>query len=255
MNAYPEAVAQIVEDYLVRLKAELATAPSQESSEIVSEIESHIYESYQQAPGTNDIARILYVLRTIGTPAEVAGVTLGTALVSAGTQRTLPFYVVSGILIAVFGIPLGVGGIAVLLGALGTLIGLVLAYYATVGAVLVLAGTCVLIAGTVAYYPTFWERLGGLGLVRLSSPPIHLLESLSPKEEGLLFLILGTICLAIGLGLLRIGRHLMRGLRFTLRLGLTSMLTLGSRLLRKWRTNRMPSGSPLTQRSAMLTMK
>jgi uncharacterized membrane protein len=255
MNVYPEAVAQIVEDYLVRLKAELATVPSQESSEILSEIESHIYESYQGVQGTNDIARILNVLRKIGTPAEVAGGTLGTALVSAGTQRSLPFYVVSGILIALFGIPLGVGGVAVLLGALGTLIALVLAYYATAGAVLVLAGAFVLISGTVAYYPTLWDRLGDLGLVRLSSPLIHFLESLSPKEEGLLFLILGTICVAIGLGMLRFGRHLMRGLRFTLDLGVSSMLPLSSRLLRKWRASSIPTDSGLTLRSAILTMK
>lgn len=254
MNVYPEAVAQIVEDYLVRLRAELATVPSQECSEILGEIESHIYESYQGAEGTNDLARILNVLRRIGTPAEVAGGALGTALVSAGTHRSLPFYVVSGILITLFGIPLGVGGVAVLLGALGALIGLVLAYYATVGAVMVLAGAFVLIAGTVAWYPTLWERLGDLGLVRLPSPLIHFLQSLSPKEEGLLFLILATICVAIGLGMLRIGRHLMRGLRFTMRLGVSSMLPLGSRLLRKWRADLMPPDSGLTPRSTILRM-
>jgi hypothetical protein len=142
----------------------------------------------------------------------------------------------------------------VLLGALGALIGLVLAYYATAGAVLVLAGVFVLIAGTVAYYPTLWERLGDLGLVQLTSPLIHFLESLSPKEEGLLFLILGAICAAIGLGMLRIGRHLMRGLRFTLRLGLSSMLPLSSRLLRKWRAKLVPTDSRPTPRSTILRM-
>jgi hypothetical protein len=37
-----------------------------------------------------------------------------------------------------------------------------------------------------------------LGMVRMNSSLIHFFESLSPKEEGLLFLILGTICVAIG---------------------------------------------------------
>ena len=89
----------------------------------------------------------------------------------------------------------------------------------------------------------------------MNSSLIHFFESLSPKEEGLLFLILGTICVAIGLGMVRIGRHLMRGLGLALRLGVDSILPFSSRLLRKWRANSMPTDSGLTLRPAILTMK
>ncbi len=50
MNSYPEVVATIVNDYLDRVKSQLRLAPVREQSEFLAEIESHLYEAYQQAP-------------------------------------------------------------------------------------------------------------------------------------------------------------------------------------------------------------
>jgi uncharacterized membrane protein len=249
MNAYPDVVAQIVNDYMSRLKAELEPAPSQEGVEILKEIESHIYESYQVASGENDVARILNVLRTVGAPSEITGGALGSALLSSGTQRSLPIYIVSGILIALFGIPLGFSGIAILLGVVVMLAGLVVVYYAAAGTVLISALMSVTIGVMAAFYPTLWERLDDLGVIHMSRPLANFLEPLSPKEQGLLFLIPGAICLAAGLAMLRLGSRLIRGLRFIFRLGLDSALRLARTLRRKWRSRSIAAMKGFPMRS------
>ena len=114
MNNYPEVVAKIAHDYLERVKAQLQLVPVRERIEFLREIESHIYEAYQQTPGEDDVARILAVLRNLGEPAEVVSDRLPGTMVRAGTKRNVPLFVVGGILIALFGIPLGFGGLGVL---------------------------------------------------------------------------------------------------------------------------------------------
>ena len=79
------------------------------------EIQSHVYEAYQQMPGEDDVARIFAVLRNLGEPGEVVADRLPGAMVRSGTRRNLPLYVAGGILIALFGIPLGFGGFGVLM--------------------------------------------------------------------------------------------------------------------------------------------
>jgi len=50
MSAYPEVVAKIASDYLERVKSQLRLVPAHEQVEFLREIESHLYESYQQMP-------------------------------------------------------------------------------------------------------------------------------------------------------------------------------------------------------------
>ena len=63
MSNYPESAGKIVDDYLQRVKAKLRGVPSNEEAEFLREIESHIYEAYQQTAGENHVERILSVLR------------------------------------------------------------------------------------------------------------------------------------------------------------------------------------------------
>jgi uncharacterized membrane protein len=125
MNDYPEVVAKIASDYLERVKSQLHLVPAREQDEFLKELQSHLYEAYQQTPGEDDVVRILTVLLNLGEPAEVVSDRLPGAMVRSGTRRNLPLYVVGGILIGLFGIPLGFGGVAVLVGILVTLAGIV----------------------------------------------------------------------------------------------------------------------------------
>lgn len=93
MNSYPEVVAKIANDYLERVKSQLRLAPVRERNEFLAEIESHLYEAYQQTPGEDDVAGILAVLRNLGEPAEVVSDRLPRTMARSGTKRNLPLYV------------------------------------------------------------------------------------------------------------------------------------------------------------------
>src|ERR1017187_5083193 len=101
MNNYPEVVARIADDYLERVKSRLRQVPDRERIEFLREIESHLYEAYQQTPGEDDVARILVVLRNLGEPAEVVSDRLPGTMVRSGTKRNVPLFVVGGILIEI----------------------------------------------------------------------------------------------------------------------------------------------------------
>jgi uncharacterized membrane protein len=112
MNIYPEVVSKLADDYLQRVKLQLRQLPAPEQNEFLREIESHLYDAYQQMPGEDDVTRMLAVLRNFGEPIEVVQDRLPGAMLRSGTKRYLPLYIVGGILIALFGIPLGFGGMA-----------------------------------------------------------------------------------------------------------------------------------------------
>lgn len=214
MSNYPDLVATITSDYLARLKAQLRLVPVAEQQEFLKEIESHIYEAYQQTPGDDELARILAVLRKLGEPADVVSDRLAESMMRSGTRRNLPLFVLGGIVIALFGLPLGFGGVGVLIGILGTLAGLLVAFYATSGAVL-LTGALLAACGLARLYqPELWERLLRLGVIRMDAQVGDFMYQLSPGEQGVVMLMLGLVLLAAGVGMLRLGKHLVRGLRF-----------------------------------------
>jgi uncharacterized membrane protein len=213
MYDYPEVVAKIAGDYVARVRSHLRIVPALEREEFLQEIQSHLYEAYQQTPGTDDVERILTVLRKFGEPAEVVADRLPEAMVRTGTKRNLPLRIVGGILIALFGIPLGFGGVAVLAGVLVMLVGVVVTYFAAAGTAF-LAGSLILLAGLArTYQPDLWDKLVALGYLQVNVPD-EMFNQLSSSEQGLLMILFGSALVAGGLAVLWLGKYLLRGLRF-----------------------------------------
>ena len=213
MENYPEIVAKIANDYLARVKSKLNLVPPAEQDEFLREIQSHMFEAYQRTPGEDDVARILTVLRNLGEPAEVVADRLPGAMVRSGSERNLPLYIVAGIFIALFGIPLGFGGVSVLVGLLLALTWFVVVFFAITGSVL-LAGSVIMLIGLSRFFvPQLFDRLVSLGFIELNGPA-ELITQFSPADQGLFIVLFASVILAAGLGMLWVGKHLLRGLRF-----------------------------------------
>jgi uncharacterized membrane protein len=235
MHKYPEVVTKIANDYLERVKSQLRSAPARERDEFLKELQSHLYEAYQQMAGEDDVGRILAVLRNLGEPAEVVSDRLPGAMMRSGMKRSLPLYVAGGILIAMFGIPLGFGGVGVVLGLLFALAGMVLAYYATAGSILLAGAVSMLLGLTRIFLPHIWENLVTLGFIQINGPPAELLDHLSPSEQGLIMLLFASVFVASGLGMLRLGRYVLRGLHFLFSLALDWTRRLAQSVRRRLR--------------------
>ena len=230
MEKYPEVVAQIVTDYLQRLKSRLSMIPFREREEFLREIESHIFEAYSQAQDEDEIARVLGVLRKLGEPAEVVADRLPESIFRSGAKWSRPLYVVGGILLAVFGIPLGFGGMAVLAGVLVAITGLALAYYATAG-MFVLTGSAVFLLGiNRMYHPEVWDQLVAMGAIQVDRDFAQFLDLLSPSSQGSAIVLLGSVFIVVGLAMLWLGKYLLRGLRFLFSLGLNWIRQLAHRI-------------------------
>ena len=214
MNNYPEVVAKIANDYLERVKSQLRLVPAHEQGEFLREIESHLYEAYQQTPGEDDVARILAVLRNFGEPAEVVSDRLPGAMVRSGTKRKLPLYVVGGILIALFGLPLGSAGVGVLVGLLVALAGILVAYYAVAGSFLLVGALTMLLGLTRIILPQLFDRLVMLGYIQMNGPVGGFFDNFSPGYQGLLMILFASVFAGAGWGMVRGGNYMLRGLRF-----------------------------------------
>ena len=233
MQTYPDVVGAIVNDYLDRLKLRLQAVPAREQIEFLREIESHIFEAYRQAPGDGDLARMLGVLRNLGEPSEVVADRLSGTMVRSGTWGNLPLHLIAGLLIALFGIPLGFGGVVVLAGILLALTWFVLSYYAAMGAALV-AAAIFACAGLMRLKGVmFLERLESAGLIRYPGPLGQAFEQSDPITQGTILLVIAGVLLAVGLGLLWGGRHLVRGLRFLYSLAFDSARRVAQSLRRR----------------------
>jgi uncharacterized membrane protein len=214
MNPYPDVVAAIVNDYLDRVKLRLKLIPAPEQDEFLREIQSHIYEAYNRMPGADDAQRILAVLRNLGEPAEVVADRLPGAMMRSGSGRNVPLYILGGILIAMFGVPLGFGGLGVLVGVFAAIFGIMVAYYAVTGSVL-LVGTIFMLLGMIRIVlPGLWDRLIVLGFIRFDGQVGEFLDHLSAADQGLILILFASVFLASGVGLLRLGKRLLKGLRF-----------------------------------------
>ncbi len=213
MENYPKIVAKIANDYLDRVNAKLTLVQPSERDEFLREIQSHVYEAYLQTPGEDDVARILSVLRNLGEPAEVVADRLPGAMLRTGSKRNLPLYIVGGIFIALFGIPLGFGGVSVLVGLLLALTWFVVVFFAVTGTTL-LAGSVIMLFGLSRYFmPQLFDRLIELGIVRMDAP-VEFFTQFSPADQGLLLVLIASVILAAGLGMLWLGKRMLRGLRF-----------------------------------------
>ena len=241
MSQYPDAVTTIVNDYLARVKLQLRSLPALEQEDFLREVQSHLYDAYTQTPGEDEVAKILAVLRNFGEPADVVSDRLPGAMVRSGTRRNLPLYIVGGIVIALFGIPLGFGGFGVLLGLLAALAGTLIAYYAFTGALL-FTGCIIMISGlTRALLPELWDRLVELGYIQTGGPLGDFFDTITPSDQGLLMILFASVFLAAAWGLFRLGKHLLRGLRFLFSLTFEWMRRFATTIRRKLRRDDLQS--------------
>jgi hypothetical protein len=213
MNSYPEAVTQIADDYLVRVKYKLQGVPTREQDEFVREIQSHVYEAYQQTAGEDEVARILAVLRNLGEPAEVVSDRLPGTMVRAGSRRSLPLYILGGIVIALFGLPIGFSGLGVLIGLLSGLGALIVAYYAVAGVSLMAGGLFMLLGFARLCAPSMWDRLVALGYINMGQTD-DFFNQLPASVQGIAFILGASLFIALAVAMLWLGKHMLRGLRF-----------------------------------------
>ena len=213
MNKYPDVVAQIVDDYLQRVEKKLQSVPAFEQMEFLRELQSHIYEAFQQAPGDDAICRMLNVLRNLGEPSEVVSDRLPVSMLRSRSKLKWLFYVLGGLMIALLGIPLGFSGIGVVVGLLTGLAACLIAYYAVAGSVLVAGGLCLLIGIARLYNPAVWDALLRSGMIE-TGPADGLFNLLPPATQGLAMILMAGVLIALGISLLWLGKRILRGLRF-----------------------------------------
>jgi uncharacterized membrane protein len=205
-NGFSGPVAQIVDNYLERLKKGLRGIPAKDQDELVKEINSHIYESFRSDPTPDEVTRILKVLDKLGEPADVIAARMPEAMVTLGKKRKLPFLILAGLLIAFFGVPLGISGLGAAVGFGIGVVGLVLAFY-IIAVSLILTGwlaAVVLIIRLVV--PGFLD------------PWMNIYPLVPDQTLNLVIYILGALLIAaLGFGMLWLGKRMMRGIRFVFR--------------------------------------
>jgi uncharacterized membrane protein len=226
-NDFPPNVEKIVDDYLARLSSRLRGIPDRDRDELLSEIRSHIYESFtHDAPG-DEIERILAVLRRLGDPADVVSSRMPEAVKRLGKGKKAPLYIVAAVLITLFGLPLGLGALALLVGFLVAFFGLMIAFYGA-GITLVVGGfLSAVISSITILAPNLISRVNeamGTEVVRLGLFPGD------PELSGYVALICSLILLGIGLLLLWSGKYLWRGWRFVSILILSKTRSIFNRL-------------------------
>ena len=206
-NGFSGPVAQIVDNYLERLKKGLKGIPAKDQEELVKEINSHIYESFRNDPTPDEVARILKVLDKLGEPAAVISARMPEAMVTLGKKKKLPFLILAGLLIAFFGVPLGLGGLSAAVGILIGVLAVIVSFY-VVAFSLILSGwltAVVLIIRLVV--PGFLD------------PWMDIYPLVPDPTFNLIIYILGALLIsALGFGMLWLGTRMMRGVRFVFRL-------------------------------------
>ena len=206
-NGFSGPVAQIVDNYLDRLKKGLKGIPAKDQEDLVKEIHSHIYESFRNDPTPDEVARILKVLDKLGEPAAVISARMPEAMVTLGKKRKLPFLILAGLLIAFFGVPLGLSGLSAAVGIIIGILAVVLAFYIVAFSLILTGwlGAVVLIIRLVV--PGFLD------------PWMDIYPLVPDPTFNLIIYILGALLIsALGFGMLWLGSRMMRGIRFVFRL-------------------------------------
>jgi uncharacterized membrane protein len=212
MNSdFPQSVSRIVDDYLDRLSAHLKGMPGADREELLTEIRSHIFESYREEASPDEIDRILKVLRRLGEPTDVASTRFANAVERMGRGKKAPLYILAGVLIALFGVPLGLGAIAILVGLLIALFGLLVGYFGAAVSFVVAGFLTAILCGIAIVNPEILfsvNRMSGTQVFQFG-PFQH-----NPELAGLIGLIVSVIILALGLLMLWGGRFLWKGFCF-----------------------------------------
>jgi len=227
MNSYSDAVTRIVDDYLERVQDQLHSVPLHERNEFLKEIRSHLFESYQQTSGSDDVTRILQVLRKMGEPAEVASERMPSLIPQTRSKWKILPHILAGVLVALIGIPFGLGGVALLVGVLVALTGVLVACYASAIAAFSAAAMFLVLGLIRSYQPELWERLIINGLIEMDRQFAVLFDSLSPVGQASLMMSLSCILAIVGLGMLWLGSRMKHVVR--------SVYLLESNALRKLR--------------------
>jgi uncharacterized membrane protein len=205
-NGFSGPVAQIVDNYLERLKKGLKGIPAKDQDELVREINSHIYESFRDDPTPDEVARILKVLDKLGEPAAVISARMPEAMVTLGKKRKLPFLILAGLLIAFFGVPLGLSGLGAAVGLIIGVLAVVVSFY-IVAFSLILAGWLSAVIMIVRIFsPAFLD------------PWIDIYPLVAdPTLNTAIYIVGALLVAAVGFGMLWLGSRMMRGVRFVFR--------------------------------------
>ena len=211
-NDFGEQVEKIVDNYTRRLKNHLKGFPEKDKDELVKEIHSHIYESYKSDPTEDEIERILNVLEKLGEPSEVASTRMSESMVDMGKKKNL-----AGVLIGLFGIPLGAGGVALIVGLLVTVGALIFSYYAT--------AITMVVAGWIGFIASLLQLLNPDILPEY----IHIYDDIivDPLLAGTAGLITSVLIALLGLGMLWLGKYMMRGIKFVFSASLGKIRGIG----------------------------
>jgi uncharacterized membrane protein len=228
---YSSAARAVINDYLDRLKCRLAGFPAVDREDLLREIAGHIDEAFAGESAGDEMERLLRVLRRLGEPADVISERMSPAMVKLGRKKGLPFYILSGVLIALFGLPLGAGVFGVLIGVLAAIIGLLVAYFATALSFLVSGAIGIIVSVVIMMDPIIIERINsafggveGFHLVLLGSP-----LNLPPQTEASICLILSVILAGLGALMFWGGRYLLRGISYMFRISWDKMKEIFAR--------------------------
>lgn len=206
-NGFSGPVAQIVDNYLERLKKGLKGIAVKDQDELVKEIHSHIYESFRSDPTEDEVARILKVLDKLGEPATVISARMPEVMVTLGKKKKLPFLILAGLLIAIFALPLGTSALGVAVGVILGVLALVLSFYIVAFALILTGWLSAVIMIIRLFSPEFLE------------PYMDIYPLVPDPTFNTVIYILGALLIAaIGLGMLWLGTRMMRGIRFVFRL-------------------------------------
>jgi len=206
-NGFSGPVAQIVDNYLERLKKGLKGIPAKDQDELVKEINSHIYESFRNDPSGDEVSRILRVLDKLGEPADVISARMPEAMVTLGKKKKLPFLILAGILIAFFGVPLGLGGLGAAVGLIIGVLALIVSFYAVAFSLILAGWLSAMIMVIRIFSPGFLD------------PWVNIYPLVSDPTFNTIIYIFGALLIsALGFGLLWLGSRMMRGVRFVFRL-------------------------------------
>ena len=205
-NGFSGPVAQIVDNYLERLRKGLKGIPAKDQDELVKEINSHIYESFRNDPAGDEVSRILRVLDKLGEPADVISARMPEAMVTLGKKKKLPFLILAGVLIAFFGVPLGLGGLSAAVGLILGVLALVLAFYIVAFSLILTGWLAAVVMIVRVFSPVFLDRW----------VDIYPLVS-DPTLNTVIYIVGALLIAAVGFGLLWLGSRMMRGVRFVFR--------------------------------------
>jgi hypothetical protein len=64
------------------------------------------------------------------------------------------------------------------------------------------------------FLPQLWDQLLMAGFIQINGPPAEFLDRFSPPDQGVFMILFASVLVASGLGMLWLGRYLLRGLRF-----------------------------------------